>query len=64
MDHPASKPRCPFCRKGEGRLFSTAPKGQSTLWKFECGTCKRAWEATTAPGFVEVPRPSANIKQA
>lgn len=62
MDRAVPKPRCPFCRKGEGSLFCTSPKGTPTVWKYECPTCKRAWEATTAPGFVEVPRPNPNAK--
>lgn len=48
--------RCPFCHQKQGRLLSKAPKGAEVLQTFHCPTCKRTWETTAAPFFVEVPR--------
>jgi transposase-like protein len=55
----ASEPptvRCPFCSKKEGRLLSKVKKDGDVLQTFHCPPCKRTWETTAAPFFVEVPR--------
>ena len=48
--------RCPFCYRKEGRLLKKDRKGSEVLQTFHCPTCKRTWETTAAPFFVEVPR--------